>query len=176
MLHLIPRPVARGLFRLSHRIRILWWRWRRPDLDGCRVIALDPQDRVLLVRHTYGSGTWMPPSGGLSANEDAVAAARRELAEEAGLALSGAVLLGERDERLHGARNRVRMVGGRVRGEPQVDGREVAEAGFFALKKLPGAMSPAVRTGLAEWVIAAIAACPRDGSGPLPRRVPARKG
>ena len=61
MLRLIPRPLARVLYRLAHALRVVWWRAARPRLDGCRVIALDAAGRVLLIRHTYGTGRWMPP-------------------------------------------------------------------------------------------------------------------
>lgn len=176
MLQLIPRPVARTAYRLAHRARILWWRWAKPQLNGCRVIALDEENRVLLVRHTYGSGTWMPPGGGLSSREDAVAAACRELAEEVGLSLSGARLVSEVTEPLHGAHNRVRIVGGRVQGAPVVDRREVAEAGFFALEHLPEAMSPVIRQGLPLWVRAATAACHQEGDAWPRQDAPAPKG
>lgn len=62
------------------------------------IIALDEQDRVLLIRqyrHPVGQYLFEPPAGLLdSAGEDPLAAARRELVEEAGLeASSWAVLL-----------------------------------------------------------------------------------
>lgn len=53
------------------------------------VIALDDDDRVLLLRqyrHPVGAELWEPPAGLLDVpGEDPVAAARRELAEEADL-------------------------------------------------------------------------------------------
>ncbi len=53
------------------------------------VIALDEDDRVLLLRqyrHPAGAELWEPPAGLLDVpGEDPVAAARRELAEEADL-------------------------------------------------------------------------------------------
>lgn len=53
------------------------------------VIALDDDDRVLLLRqyrHPAGAELWEPPAGLLDVpGEDPVAAARRELAEEADL-------------------------------------------------------------------------------------------
>jgi len=169
VLHLIPDRLARGFYRLAHRGRIVWWGWRRPELRGCRIIALDAQDRVLLVRHSYGSGKWMPPGGGLPRHEDARDAARRELAEEVGLALTAAALLGEVVEPLHGASNRIGMVAGRSSGKLRIDGREVVEAAFFPLAALPGEMPAALRRALPAWVRAATTACPRDGGAP-PRR------
>jgi 8-oxo-dGTP pyrophosphatase MutT (NUDIX family) len=65
----------------------------RADADGlpvrraARVILLDPQDRVLLMRYDGGppSGShWATPGGGLNPGEDYREAAVRELAEETG--------------------------------------------------------------------------------------------
>src|SRR5690348_7097707 len=53
-----------------------------------RVVLLDPEDRVLLLRTidpVTGEGFWFPPGGGLEAGEDVRAAAVREVREETGL-------------------------------------------------------------------------------------------
>ncbi|HMP56597.1 MAG TPA: NUDIX domain-containing protein [Novosphingobium sp.] len=166
MLRLIPRPLARALYRLAHDLRVVWWRVAKPRLDGCRVIALDSANRVLLVRHTYGTGRWMPPGGGLGRGEDALQAAARELAEETGCTLLDAVLIDEVEEMLHGARNRVRIVAGRVSGKPCVDGREVAKAALFRAERLPDDMPRQFRKALPGWITAATVACPADGAAP----------
>lgn len=176
MLRLIPRPLARSLYRLAHGLRVSWWRVAKPRLDGCRVIALDPAGRVLLIRHTYGTGRWMPPGGGLARGEDAIEAAVRELAEETGCLLTGAVLIDEVEESLHGARNRVRIVAGRVTGKPAVDGREVAKAAFFRRERLPDDMPRQFRKALPGWITAATIACPADGDALQRPSPPAPKG
>ena len=54
---------------------------------AARVILLDPDDRVLLMRYDDGPPNgrhWTTPGGGLDAGEDYPAAARRELEEETG--------------------------------------------------------------------------------------------
>jgi threonine/homoserine/homoserine lactone efflux protein/ADP-ribose pyrophosphatase YjhB (NUDIX family) len=54
--------------------------------EAARAIVLDPTDRVLLVRFEFPAGTrWACPGGGIDADETAVDALRRELAEETGL-------------------------------------------------------------------------------------------
>ena len=65
-----------------------------------RVIVLDPADRILLFRAMIGHSVeperrpdatsfWALPGGGIEAGESHVAAARRELAEETGIAATG---------------------------------------------------------------------------------------
>jgi G:T/U-mismatch repair DNA glycosylase/8-oxo-dGTP pyrophosphatase MutT (NUDIX family) len=73
--------------------RLRWFRELKAWLDrprhraGVRAIVLDPDDRVLLVRFVFPSGTalWATPGGGVDAGESDEEALRRELAEEAGL-------------------------------------------------------------------------------------------
>ena len=62
------------------------------DRTGARVLLLDRDDRVLLLRGSDpaapGAGLWwFTPGGGLDPGETAEEAARRELAEETGLVL-----------------------------------------------------------------------------------------
>lgn len=152
MLHLIPAPLHRVLYRLAHRLRVQWWRIRKPRFDGCRVVGLDEAGRVLLIRHSYGSDNWMPPGGGISRAEDVLTAAVRELREETGCGLEDAVRITLVEEDIGGATNRVHIVAGRVLGDPRPDRREVVEAAFFELDVLPTPMSEALRERLPGWV------------------------
>jgi ADP-ribose pyrophosphatase YjhB (NUDIX family) len=67
-----------------------------------RVILLDPDDRVLLMRYDDGPPNgvhWSTPGGGLNPGEDYASGAARELAEETGW--DDIVLLGEIHRRTH---------------------------------------------------------------------------
>ena len=158
MLHLIPAPLHRIGYRAAHRLRLLWWRVRRPRVRGCRILAFDHAGGVLLVRHSYGSGRWMLPGGGLGRNEDAVAGARRELAEEVGCRLDEARLVTLLEEPLSGATNHVHLVTGRTADAATGDRREVIAAQFFAPGAWPADMAVSHQAGLDAWVTAAATA------------------
>ena len=145
-LHYLPAPLHRGALRLAHALRCLWWRLARPDIEGCRVIARKSDGEILLVRHAYGSRAWMAPGGGLKPGEDPVLAGSREFAEEVRCLLGNALMLTSTLDNMHGAANRVHIITGICLGTPHPDGREIAQAAFFALDALP----PDLAAGLAE--------------------------
>jgi 8-oxo-dGTP pyrophosphatase MutT (NUDIX family) len=141
MLHLIPASLHRAGLRAAHRARKSWWRLARPKLTGVTVIAFNGEGQVLMVRHTYGSGKWTLPGGGIRAGEDPAAAALREFAEELGCPIEGVEAIGLLGGTLYGAPIGRYIFAGSVSGTPRPDGREVAEAGFFARDGLPDGCS-----------------------------------
>lgn len=155
MFRLIPPPLHRSALRLAHGIRRRWWRIARVQLVGCRIFAFDGEGQVLLIRHSYGSGNWMLPGGGLGRGEEPLAAALRELLEETGLALNQARHFAEVEEPLYGTVNRVHLVAGLAEGEVRIDCREVIEAQYFPAHALPPDLSPMLALRFADWLEAA---------------------
>jgi 8-oxo-dGTP pyrophosphatase MutT (NUDIX family) len=151
VLHLIPPGLHRTGLRLAHSLRKRWWRLRRPSLEGCRVLVLDPAERVLLVRHTYGAGRWMLPGGGIKRGEDPLVAAERELREETGCVTDTVWLLESVSEDLQGARHTVHVVAGRSISQPMPDGREILAAEFFAIDALPDPLALKFAEALPRW-------------------------
>lgn len=172
MLHLIPRPIHRQALRIVHGLRKRWWRLARPEVIGCRVLAFDHDDRLLLIRHSYGSQLWMAPGGGMHRGEDPLLAAGREFSEELGCPLEDAVLLDVVTEDLHGARNVVHVVAGTIGGTPAPDGREVIDTALFAAGELPKDMPRILRANMPEWIRGATAARHWPGAAD-PARPPA---
>lgn len=148
----LPARLHRWVLRGAHGLRKIWWRWRRPKLEGCRILALDETGRLLLVRHSYGSKAWMPPGGGIKRNEDPMLAALREFSEEIGCLLISPRVVDVALDRLHGTENKVHVVVGQCRGKPTPDRREIIEARFFAPDALPDDVQAGLREKLPGWL------------------------
>lgn len=108
------------------------------------MIALDPCGRVLLVRHSYGNGSWALPGGAVGRSEDPADAARRELFEEVRCRVDEARLVATISELLHGTENVVHIYAGVTEDRPRGDGREIVEVRFFAIDDLPHPLSGTV--------------------------------
>lgn len=117
---------------------------------GTRSIVRDGED-VLLVRHTYAPG-WLLPGGGVERGETLVAAAIRELREEA-------MIVADDEPHLLGLYLNDRQFPGdhvacfivdRFRREPFVASAEIADARFFARNALPDGTTSGTRRRIAE--------------------------
>lgn len=152
MLYLIPAPIHRSALRLADALRKRWWRLRKPLLIGCRVIAFDEVGRIMLIRHSYGSDSWMLPGGGIGRGEEPILGAMREFAEETGCILVDARLVTITEDPLHGATNRVHVVCGTAKGAPKPDGREIVALGFHAPDALPHDLAPLIAARIDGWL------------------------
>jgi len=130
MLHLIPAPLHRQLYRVADRARRLWWRVRRPQRYSVVVVAFDERGHVLLVRHSYGPRVWSLPGGGRRRDEDPAHAAARELREELGCGVTDLVEIDASPVRVSGSLDRCHVFTGRVVGAPVPDMREIVEVAF----------------------------------------------
>lgn len=151
MLHLIPAPLHRLAYRAAHALRKYWWLLRKPRITSVSVIATDQDDRLLLVRLSYGSGSWSLPAGGIDRGEAPEDAARREFREETGCEADRLEFIGVQQERFHGSYNAVHIFGAKVQGNPKADNREILEARFFPLHSLPEPFSTMNHRWLEMW-------------------------
>ena len=143
-------PLRRALEPLITPVFRAWWRFNRGMTLGVRGVATDGEGRVLLIRHTYIDG-WFLPGGGVESGETALDSLRREIAEEAGVALRRATLFGVYSN-APGFRNDHVLLYRIDDWHPtpsDADG-EIAERGFFALEALPDGVSRGTRARLDE--------------------------
>lgn len=128
-----------------------WSRISRGKTLGVRILAVDGEGRVLLVRHTYLPGWWLP-GGGVDRGETLEAAAVRELREEAGL-------IARDRPRLISAHSNERFFPGDHVFLYRIDAwetrerkssQEIAEVAFFPLDALPPDLNRGSRARLEE--------------------------
>ncbi len=119
---------------------------------GVRLVALDDDGRVFLVRHSYLPGLHLP-GGAVDPGETCRAAAVREAAEEGGLVLDGPPALFHVYMNPIGGRHDhvVLYVARGVRQErvPRAT-LEIVASGFHAVDPPPADATPATRARLAE--------------------------
>jgi ADP-ribose pyrophosphatase YjhB (NUDIX family) len=118
---------------------------------GVRAVAVDGEGRVMLVRHTYLEGWWLP-GGGVDRGETTGDAAARELFEETGLRATepGRLLSVHSNHRFFpGDHVLVYRFDAFEAGEMTHRG-EIAEARWFDPKALPADAHRSTRARLAE--------------------------
>jgi 8-oxo-dGTP pyrophosphatase MutT (NUDIX family) len=143
-----PSFIWRGL-RPAAR---LYWRISRPLTMGVRGLVRDEAGRVLLVRHSYVPG-WYLPGGGVERSETPLAALTRELDEEVGVLLRARPrLMGLYANFREFKSDHVALFAVEPEQYERVPRRslEIAEAEFFAFDALPRETTPSTRQRIAE--------------------------
>lgn len=147
LLSLLPASWTRRLIQQAGLLR-------NPYTLGVRVIVEDDDRKVLLVRHSYLAG-WYLPGGGVDRGETMLEAACREIREEAGIAaddpprLLNVYLNAEVTGRDHvGLFHLERW---RAAENYLVPNAEIVEAAFFAVEALPEGITKATAQRLEEF-------------------------
>ena len=131
-IRIMLEPVIRRVFHL-------YWRFARGMTLGVRVLVLDQEGRVFLVKHSYVSG-WHLPGGGVEVGETALDAMRRELEEEGNITFNEPPLLhGVFYNRHVSRRDHVVVYVVRNFHQPAkpAPNYEIVDCGFFDVNALP---------------------------------------
>ncbi len=128
----------------------IWRFFVRPVVVGVRVMMIRNRE-VLLVRHTYVPG-WYMPGGGLNRGETLEQGARREAFEEVGAELHNLSLVGTYSNFTEWrSDHNVVFLSTDFSLSGERDRREIVEMRFFPLDGLPKDLWPGHRLRLEEY-------------------------
>ncbi len=147
--HSVRVRLARGSYRLASLLINLDRRVRKSHGRGVKLVLTDADDRILLVRHTYGRRHWTFPGGGVRTNEAPESAAVRETDEELGIAAITFDSLGTYPARSKRRIDVVSVFRGQINPAKLLPSRvELAAVGLFARPELPDDIDPNVNIAL----------------------------
>ena len=138
--------------RLVHQLITFGALFQRPMTLGVRGLIIDKEDRVLLVKHTYVSGFYLP-GGGVETGETILQALERELFEECAVSLKSPPLLyniylnKRSSSRDHVALFVIRNF---CDEGPRLPDKEIAEVKYFPVDQLPDDATPATQRRIDE--------------------------
>ena len=138
--------------RLVHQLITFGALFQRPMTLGVRGLIIDKEDRVLLVKHTYVSGFYLP-GGGDETGETILQALERELFEECAVSLKSPPLLyniylnKRSSSRDHVALFVIRNF---CDEGPRLPDKEIAEVKYFPVDQLPDDATPATQRRIDE--------------------------
>jgi 8-oxo-dGTP pyrophosphatase MutT (NUDIX family) len=148
----VRRWLVRAGMTFAHRLMMLHWFVTRPRTFGVRAIVLTPAGNVVLLRHSYIRG-WYLPGGGRAANEEPEAAILRELREEIGLVdYRGIRHLHHYEHSPTFKRDQLDLFiieGARYRWTPSLEIEEVSE---FDPRALPADIAARSRSDIGWWL------------------------
>jgi ADP-ribose pyrophosphatase YjhB (NUDIX family) len=139
------------LGRYFYQLIRVYWRIFRPTTLGARALVIQEQ-KILLIRHTYIDG-WYLPGGGVNRKESFQTAIRRELFEECGLETSEPKLFGLYFTDRQGKSDHVAVyLVKNFEEKAKPSDPEIAEIKWFGLDALPKETTPASRRRIQEYL------------------------
>lgn len=141
---------------MSLKLRLMWtgaklyWRVFRPLTLGVKVLLVQ-DGQVLLVRHSYQDG-WFLPGGGVQRGETVETAVHREAREELGATMINVRLMGVFSNVREYKNDHVIVFVCEAFTIAGADSEEIAEVRFFPLRQLPPSISEGTRRRVADYV------------------------
>lgn len=150
MIGRLPIWLQRLVYRIGFVVLRIGSEIVRPRTRGVKCLVVHG-DAVLLVRHTYGPKQWDLPGGFCRRGEEFADAARREVAEELGVAIAGLADIGEELRGFYGRHETLRLFRvDVVDRELAIDAGELAEARWCRRGELPAPRAKIVDVAVAR--------------------------
>ena len=137
------------LLKIAHWIRRAYYFIARPITLGVRILLIDGE-QVILVKHSYEHG-WFLPGGGVKRGETLEGAVRREAAEECGAVLKNVSFIGTYHNFVQYKSDHVSLFLSEDFSLQQVRNREIEMASGFPLEQLPEDTSPGCRRKITAY-------------------------
>ena len=137
---------------VGRRFLMIYWAIFKPLSFGTRVMLLC-KNEVLLVKHTYISGYFLP-GGGVKKSELFENSARRELKEEVGILVNNLSVFGIYKSIKEQKYTTNVVFISKLSKKPtlKIQKDELVEAGFFNINKLPLKTSPGTKRRIKEYI------------------------
>ncbi|MEK7538345.1 MAG: NUDIX domain-containing protein [Patescibacteria group bacterium] len=140
------------LLQIVLKIRRCYWWLVRPTTKGARAILVNPAGDIILVRHKYGEG-WFLPGGKSKRNESEEETIRRELKEELGVVdIFQVVMLGEYQNTYEYKKDTVTVFVVTSFTLSPKKHFEIEMWNFFNPRMLPDKTSPGTTRRIQEWL------------------------
>lgn len=144
--------MIKQLLKIAQPLRRFYWWLVRPRTRGARAILVNRDGEILLVRHKYQEG-WFLPGGKISGKEGDESALRRELREELGIkTISRLERLGEYANTYEYKKDTIVVFVVRDFTQESKTHFEIEEQRLFDPKILPEGVSPGTRRRIEEWL------------------------
>lgn len=138
------------MMRLLYKLYSLQWIITRPIVLGVRILLIK-DGQVLLVKHRYQDG-WYLPGGGVKRKETTEQAARRECREEVGAEIGTLELFGIFTQFVENKNDHIIVfVGHDFTITPKKD-VEIEQAQYFNVNQLPADINPGNKRRVEEYL------------------------
>ena len=137
------------LFKILHKLRVLYWHVCRPITNGVRIILIK-NNKVVLLKHVYENG-WYFPGGGVKRGETLEKAIKREVKEEVSGKVNKMELFGVYTNLIEGKTDHISVF---VSSDFKIgisDSSEIATVKEFNINKLPTNITPGTRRRIEEY-------------------------
>ena len=138
------------LIKIAYWMRRIYYFIARPVTLGVRILLID-EEQVILVKHSYEQG-WFLPGGGLNRGETLEQSIRREAAEECGAVLHEVHFIGTFHNFIEYKSDHVSLFLSEDFSLQEKHDREIEMLSAFPLNQLPDDTTPGSRRKIAAYI------------------------